>query len=47
MSQLRDNMISFISATEIDEMVEKLAKEIEQDYEGQEIVLICPCLLPI
>lgn len=42
MSQLRDNMISFISATEIDEMVEKLAKEIEQDYEGQEIVLICP-----
>ncbi|MCB0384858.1 MAG: hypoxanthine phosphoribosyltransferase [Bdellovibrionales bacterium] len=42
MSQLRDNMISYISAAEIDEMVSRLAQEIEQDYDGKEIVLICP-----
>ncbi|MCB0364293.1 MAG: hypoxanthine phosphoribosyltransferase [Bdellovibrionaceae bacterium] len=42
MGQLRDNMISYISAAEIDEMVGRLAEEIEQDYQGKDIVLICP-----
>jgi len=42
MGRMRDGMISYLSADEIDEMVARLAKEIEQDYEGQEIVLICP-----
>jgi len=42
MTQVRDAMISYISADEINKMVTRLAKEIEKDYEGQEIVLICP-----
>ncbi|MCC7404743.1 MAG: hypoxanthine phosphoribosyltransferase [Bdellovibrionales bacterium] len=42
MSQLRDNMISYISSQEIDELVTRLAREIEQDYDRKELVLICP-----
>ena len=42
MGQLLDNMISYISAAAIDEMVGRLAEEIEQDYQGKDIVLICP-----
>jgi hypoxanthine phosphoribosyltransferase len=35
-------MIPSITKAEIDEMVGELAREIESDYEGKEIVLICP-----
>ena len=42
MNQLRDKMIPFITADEIDSMVSRLAEEIEADYEGKEIVIICP-----
>jgi hypoxanthine phosphoribosyltransferase len=42
MSQLRDNMIAYISSQEIDELVTRLAREIEQDYDRKELVLICP-----
>jgi len=42
MSKLKENMIPFITASEIDDMVEEIARDIEQDYDGEEIVLICP-----
>ncbi|HMN69147.1 MAG TPA: hypoxanthine phosphoribosyltransferase [Bdellovibrionales bacterium] len=40
--QMREGMIPTISKDEISEMVSELAREIERDYEGKEIVLICP-----
>lgn len=42
MSQLKDNMTPFISAEQLQETVFRLAKEIEIDYHGKEVVLICP-----
>jgi len=42
MSQMKDNMVPFITASEIDELVSVLAKKIEKDYAGQELVVICP-----
>jgi hypoxanthine phosphoribosyltransferase len=42
MALLKDNMISFLSSTEIDELVKQMAKKIENDYVGKELVLICP-----
>ncbi len=35
-------MIPFITEDEIDEMVTDLAKQIEREYEGRDLVLICP-----
>lgn len=40
--QLKENMTPFISEKQIQEMVFRLAKEIEIDYHGKEIILICP-----
>jgi len=40
--QMREGMIPSISKEEIDEMVAGLAREIERDYEGKELVMICP-----
>lgn len=40
--QVREGMIPSITATEIAEIVGELAREIERDYEGKELVLICP-----
>lgn len=42
MSQFKDSMIPFITAEEIDELTHDLARQIERDYMGKEIVLICP-----
>lgn len=42
MAQMKDNMIPFMNAEEIDELVSGLAREIERDYAGKELVLICP-----
>ncbi|NJL24408.1 MAG: hypoxanthine phosphoribosyltransferase [Calothrix sp. SM1_5_4] len=42
MMQMREGMIPSITAAEIEEMVAELAREIERDYEGKELVLICP-----
>jgi hypoxanthine phosphoribosyltransferase len=42
MAQYRDNMIPFISAPEIDDLVKSLAKRIEKDYANEEVVMICP-----
>lgn len=40
--QMREGMIPSITKDEISEMVNELAREIERDYEGKEIVMICP-----
>ena len=40
--QMREGMIPSISKSEIEEIVSEIAREIERDYEGKEIVLICP-----
>ena len=42
MSQIKDDMQSFITHDEIQKMVKSLAQQIEADYEGKEVVLICP-----
>lgn len=39
---IKDNMVPFITQEEIDEMVKFIAHDIERDYAGKEIVLICP-----
>ncbi len=40
--QIREGMIPSITKDEIAEMVAELAREIEKDYIGKELVLICP-----
>ena len=40
--QMREGMIPSISKSEIEEMVAEIAREIEKDYEGKELVMICP-----
>lgn len=42
MAQMKDKMVPFISASEIDKIVTDLAKKIEKDYAGQEIIIFCP-----
>jgi hypoxanthine phosphoribosyltransferase len=42
MARLKDSMIAFLTNAEIQELVERLAKEIEMDYAGKELILICP-----
>lgn len=42
MAQVKSGMIPFLTEDEIKKMTSQLAKEIERDYEGKEIVMICP-----
>jgi hypoxanthine phosphoribosyltransferase len=42
MGQIKNEMVPFITRSEIDELVDQLARQIEYDYEGKEIVFICP-----
>lgn len=42
MGLMRDDMVKYISAEEIQDMVNSLAKQIEADYDGRELVMICP-----
>lgn len=42
MAQLKDEMIPLIIADEIQQMTKAIAREIERDYDGKELVLICP-----
>lgn len=42
MGQIKQGMISFISKADIKALVASLARQIETDYEGREVVLICP-----
>lgn len=37
-----EGMIPFITQDEIKEMVRELAREIEKDYPGKEVVMVCP-----
>ena len=42
MAQLKNDMTLYLGKDAIAEMVTKLAKQIQADYEGKEIVFICP-----
>lgn len=42
MSEMREGMIPSITKQEIAEMIRDLAREIERDYEGKELVMVCP-----
>lgn len=42
MAQMKDEMNQFITKKEVDEAVERLAKELEIDYHGKEVVLVAP-----
>lgn len=42
MSLVKENMLPFITHDEIAKMVKSLAKQIDTEYEGKELVLICP-----
>ncbi len=42
MARLQDEMMSFLSNTDIEKLVKRLAKEIQTDYAGKELILICP-----
>ena len=42
MSMLKDEMTPFITSSEIEGLIEDLAKQIEMDYAGKEVVIICP-----
>ncbi|MCB0411958.1 MAG: hypoxanthine phosphoribosyltransferase [Bdellovibrionales bacterium] len=42
MAKIRPGMVPFIKSSEIQDMVASLAREIEKDYGGKELVMICP-----
>lgn len=42
MAQIKEDMLPFITRDEIAKMVRSLAKQIEMDYDGKEVILICP-----
>lgn len=42
MAQIKDAMIPFITNDEIQDLVSQLARQIEADYEGRQIIFICP-----
>jgi hypoxanthine phosphoribosyltransferase len=42
MSNLKNDLLPFITHDEIQQMVSSLAKQIEVDYDGREVVFICP-----
>ena len=42
MARLKDSMMAYLTHGEIQEIVHRLGKEIEMDYHGKEIILICP-----
>ena len=42
MSMMKDKMVPFITQEEISSLVKKLAQEIESDFMGQELILVCP-----
>lgn len=40
MAQIKDDMIPYLKSDEIDDIVTKLAREIEKDYKGKSLILI-------
>lgn len=39
---LKDDMIAFVSKEEIARVIDRLATEISREYEGKDLVIICP-----
>ncbi|KYG66838.1 hypoxanthine phosphoribosyltransferase [Bdellovibrio bacteriovorus] len=42
MTKLREQTVPFLTADEIAELVSEIAEQIQTDYEGKEVVFICP-----
>lgn len=42
MSQIKDSMVPYITEKEIRDLVTKLAKQIESEYAGEEVIFVCP-----
>lgn len=42
MARIKDDMVQFMTRDEIDQLVTRLARQIEADYEGKELIFICP-----
>jgi hypoxanthine phosphoribosyltransferase len=42
MKQIKDEMTVFLKKEDIEKLVTKLADQIENDYEGKDIIFICP-----
>lgn len=42
MAGLKDNLFPYITQQEISEMIAAIARQIESEYDGDEVVLICP-----
>lgn len=42
MAQLKEQMVPFLTSDEIKELIEDLATQIESDYDGKEVIFICP-----
>ena len=42
MAQVKDDMLPFITKDEIKKIIRGLAQQLEGDYEGKEVVFICP-----
>lgn len=42
MGQLKNNLTPFLKSDEINDLIQNLAQQIELDYEGKEILFICP-----
>ncbi|MEK2689546.1 hypoxanthine phosphoribosyltransferase [Bdellovibrio sp. GT3] len=42
MALLKEQMVPFLTQDEIAELISDLAKQIESDYEGKEVIFICP-----
>lgn len=41
-SHMKDEMIAFLTADDIQKLVAKLARQIETDYAGRDLIFICP-----
>lgn len=42
MAQLKEQMVPFLTHEDIDALVAELAEQIESDYDGKEVIFICP-----
>jgi hypoxanthine phosphoribosyltransferase len=42
MGQIKDEMTPFLTSEDIKKLVKSIARKIESDYQGKEIILICP-----
>lgn len=42
MAMLKDEMTPFITSTEIEGLIDELVSQVEQDYAGKEVIIICP-----